>query len=86
MCIQCDFQNCSTAFHVRCAMRKELIKSYDDMDDQREDDDDNECYVFCEKCNEMGKKKLKAYGKSGIASFEVKKSNGKMKKKSRMTI
>lgn len=31
-CIQCDYKNCPTSFHVRCAIDQNLIKPWDEMD------------------------------------------------------
>lgn len=38
VCIQCDYKDCQTAFHVRCAMEKKLIRDYESMNDQRPSD------------------------------------------------
>lgn len=47
-CIQCDFKDCHTSFHVRCAIKEELIKEWDEMDDHMVEDG-WEAYLFCKK-------------------------------------
>ena len=32
-CIQCDYKDCTRAFHVRCAIREKLIRDWESMDD-----------------------------------------------------
>jgi hypothetical protein len=59
------------AFHVRCAMDKKLIDNWEAMDDQREDEDAYECYIFCSSHKEQGKKDLKQGGKSRLSPTSV---------------
>lgn len=47
--LQCDYKSCQFSFHVRCAMGKGLIKDWESMDEQRENEEDTNCYVFCDK-------------------------------------
>ena len=47
-CVKCDLTSCGREFHVRCAMRKGLIKSMEQMDAELRLGD-WECKVFCEK-------------------------------------
>lgn len=46
-------------FHVRCAMSHNLIKDWATMnEEQRENDEDAHCFIFCEKHDEAGRKIL----------------------------
>ena len=45
--LQCDFQECTTSFHVRCAMKTELIKDWEKMEEYREKEDAADCFIFC---------------------------------------
>lgn len=40
-------------------MDLKLIKDWESMDDQREDEESDECFVFCDKHSEIGKRDLK---------------------------
>lgn len=53
-CLQCDYKDCHFAFHVRCAMEKDLIRDWEKMDNQRVDSEDYECFLFCDKHLEIG--------------------------------
>ena len=62
-CIQCDFRDCRTAFHVRCAIDKDFIKSWEANDKQlRATEDDNGMYIFCPKHQIEGANILKQFG------------------------
>jgi hypothetical protein len=39
-CIECDFKECSTRFHVRCAIKNGLIYDEDKMDEEHGCGDD----------------------------------------------
>ena len=32
-CIQCDYKDCSSSFHIRCAINKKLISDWTTMED-----------------------------------------------------
>ena len=53
-CIQCDYKDCHTSFHVRCAIQQDLIRSWDEMEDHMEDDKVWEAYIFCKKHKNQG--------------------------------
>ncbi len=40
-------------------MDKKLIRDWESMNDQREDEDAFECFIFCDKHMEVGKRDLK---------------------------
>ena len=61
-CISCDYKDCQLNFHVRCAIKKGLIKNYDEMIQQKHHEDDEDCFIFCDKHIELGKKELKQGG------------------------
>eukprot|EP00347_Sterkiella_histriomuscorum_P013471 403364586 len=65
-CIQCDYKNCQQAFHVRCAMTKDIIKDWKTMNQQREDEEAEECFIFCEKHEEVGRRDLQNGGKARL--------------------
>ena len=65
--IQCDYKNCVQPFHIRCAFKKGLISDYETMLDQKEDQDSDECFVFCDKHQDIGKRDLKLGGKKRLA-------------------
>ncbi|CDW88690.1 phd zinc finger-containing protein [Stylonychia lemnae] len=71
-CIQCDYKNCQQAFHVRCGMKTQLIRDWESMDDQRVNEDDYECFVFCDKHLEIGKRDLKTGGKDRLRETGLK--------------
>jgi hypothetical protein len=35
VCIQCDYQDCTKQFGIRAAMKKELIRDWEEMDENR---------------------------------------------------
>ena len=45
--LQCDFKNCLTKFHIRCAMEHGMIKEWEQMNECREKGDCFDCFVFC---------------------------------------
>lgn len=65
-CIQCDYKSCEKSFHVRCAIDRGLIKDWELMNDQREDEESYECFIFCESHYEIGCKALKDGGKARL--------------------
>jgi len=65
-CIQCDYKDCSISFHVRCAMRKELIRDWEAMSEHRENEEAHDCFVFCAKHIEKGRDTLKRFGAAGL--------------------
>jgi hypothetical protein len=48
---------------VRCAIRRGLIKNWEEMDEQRESENSNEIYVFCCRHRSVGRQELKRWGK-----------------------
>ena len=80
-CIQCDYKDCSTSFHVRCAMDQELIKSWDEMEDHMVGDKVWEAYIFCKKHLVLGVEALETYGVNGIRG-QI--SDPKLQKKARI--
>ena len=81
-CIQCDYKDCPTSFHVRCAIEQELIKSWDEMDDHMVDDKVWDAYIFCKKHNNEGVAALASFGREGISGMITDK---KQQKQSRIT-
>lgn len=65
-CVQCDYQNCCTSFHVRCAIKKKLIQSWEKMNQQRVDEEDYEIFIFCQRHQDIGKRTLDVEGKRGL--------------------
>lgn len=55
-CIQCDFKKCSKPFHVRCAIKQNLIVSNEEMEKLRLDEWDIK--VFCHKHTKIGTEKV----------------------------
>jgi hypothetical protein len=65
-CIQCDYKSCEKAFHVRCAIDKGLINNWEQMNEQRENEEAHECFIFCDSHYEIGCKGLKEGGKDRL--------------------
>ena len=51
---------------MRCAIATGLIRNWESMDDQRENEEDYSCYLFCDKHLEIGKRDLKQGGRERI--------------------
>jgi hypothetical protein len=64
--ITCDYKECTNSFHIRCAIDKGLIKDWESMNENREVEESYECFIFCSKHLECGKRDLKQGGKSRI--------------------
>lgn len=65
-CIQCDYKDCPTSFHVRCAISEKLIKAWHAMEDHVVNDRDWQAYIFCKKHLKPGKDALRTDGLEGI--------------------
>ena len=65
-CIQCDYKDCMASFHVRCAIKQELIKPWDEMDDHMDKDQDWNAYIFCKKHITTATTALQKFGLNGI--------------------
>jgi len=54
-CIQCDFKCCARSYHVRCLVRGGVIKSWEAMQsDLGDPDDDSNTPIFCQEHFEKG--------------------------------
>ena len=67
-CIQCDFKNCGRSYHVRCAIKRDLIGSWEEMHKRLGEPADHLATpVFCHKHLVEGTKIFKQLGEAGIA-------------------
>ena len=57
-CIQCDYRDCTAAFHVRCAIDAGIIREQTEAL-QRDNTDPYQMYLFCTKHQNKGRKWLK---------------------------
>jgi len=64
--LQCDFRECTVSFHVRCAIKEEIIKDWDSMNENRVKEDDDDCMIFCAKHEKVGPFELRRAGLAGI--------------------
>lgn len=68
-CIQCDYKLCTMSYHVRCAVRRGIIKEWEQIEEAFEDKgDDWYIPLFCEKHEQKGQKAFKEGGKEQIIS------------------
>ncbi|TNV84149.1 hypothetical protein FGO68_gene12006 [Halteria grandinella] len=79
-CVQCDYKCCQRPFHIRCGIDKGLIKSWTEMNDHRENEESYECFLFCEKHLEVGKKELREGGKGRLVANTKAQIDKKMRK------
>lgn len=79
-CIQCDYKTCGVSYHVRCAVRRGIIKEWEEMEDLVKNSND-EWYipVFCTKHQENGYKEFVAGGKEKLLRTNFSKSKGQKK-------
>jgi hypothetical protein len=75
-CIQCDFKNCARSYHIRCAIRQDMIKSWEEMESRVCGDN---IPVFCNMHEKEGHKILQAKGQEGIISKSPRKGARKLK-------
>ena len=68
-CIQCDYKCCHRSYHVRCAVRRGMIKEWNEMEEKLEvKDDDKYMPLFCEKHEYIGHREFREGGKAAIQS------------------
>jgi hypothetical protein len=66
-CIQCDFKCCARSYHVKCLVRAGAIKSWEEMQkDLGDPDDDSSTPIFCQQHAKPG---CDLYVKSGAKSL-----------------
>jgi hypothetical protein len=68
-CIQCDYKTCSQSYHVRCAVRKGIIKEWSKMEEiMQNSKEDWFIPVFCEKHEKTGVKEFMSGGFSKLCT------------------
>jgi hypothetical protein len=58
MVLQCDYKNCQLNFHVRCGIEEKYITDWESMNEHRENEEGEDCYLFCKKHRADGIKVL----------------------------